>query len=150
MGTRPIRATALLAGVEKYEGGVCKHCGARTRWARNGQCCNCKAARNAAWAKANPARMTVIRRRARMRDEYGISLDDVDRMLRLQCGRCAVCGGELTTLDVDHDHATGVVRDLLCHPCNTGLGFFRESPVALRAAANYIEAHDGRLSRAAA
>ena len=44
---------------------------------------------------------------------------------------------------IDHNHETGKVRALLCGPCNVALGGFRESPTLLRAAAEYIESHEG-------
>ena len=39
---------------------------------------------------------------------------------------------------IDHDHETGKERGLICGHCNTGLGFFRDNPKALRSAASYL------------
>lgn len=58
-------------------------------------------------------------------------------MLAEQDGRCKICG-QLKKLNVDHDHATGEVRGLLCHGCNVGIGFFRDSPELLRSAIDYL------------
>lgn len=44
-----------------------------------------------------------------------------------------------TPLVMDHDHATGIVRALLCHPCNIGLGGFKDNPAHLRLATTYLE-----------
>ncbi|MES0339850.1 MAG: endonuclease VII domain-containing protein [Anaerolineales bacterium] len=64
-----------------------------------------------------------------LKHAYGISLEDYGRMLEDQDGVCAICGGgQIVTknnnngyLHVDHDHATGEVRGLLCHLCNQGM-----------------------------
>lgn len=57
-----------------------------------------------------------------LRKQYGITLADRDQMEATQSGMCAVCGG-FGELVVDHDHATGEVRALVHHRCNSLLGF---------------------------
>lgn len=73
---------------------------------------------------------------------YGITLAEYEAKRDAQGGRCAICG---TTpedrLHVDHDHATGAVRDLLCGPCNAGLGGARDNITTLRAMIAYLERH---------
>ena len=75
---------------------------------------------------------------------YGLKPGQYDEMVKAQGGACAICG----TTDsggrkwhVDHDHETGKVRDLLCSPCNLGIGKMQDDPARLRAAADYIERH---------
>ena len=63
-------------------------------------------------------------------------------MLAAQGGVCALChrpplAGK--TLHVDHDHATGRVRGVLCFTCNNALGDFEDDPGRLRGAASYLE-----------
>ena len=42
-------------------------------------------------------------------------------------------------LCVDHCHASGKVRGLLCRKCNMGLGLYDENPEFVRAALAYLE-----------
>jgi hypothetical protein len=42
------------------------------------------------------------------------------------------------TLGVDHNHKTGVIRGLLCKTCNVGIGYLKDSPLLLMAAADYL------------
>jgi hypothetical protein len=60
-----------------------------------------------------------------------------------QDGNCKICGNPAEDKNghTDHDHETGQLRDLLCGTCNRGIGNFRDDPVLLRAAAEYIERH---------
>lgn len=71
---------------------------------------------------------------------YGLTAHDIETMEARQEGRCAVCRGALAEAKVviDHDHATGVVRGLLCDPCNKGLGFMRDSPMTMYQAIRYL------------
>ncbi|MGC5042506.1 endonuclease domain-containing protein [Streptomyces albidoflavus] len=46
-------------------------------------------------------------------------LPSLGKLIAWQRGRCAVCGIRPTPCVVDHDHATGQVRGLLCSTCNT-------------------------------
>jgi Recombination endonuclease VII len=71
---------------------------------------------------------------------YGITAGEADHLLAQQGGLCAICKSA-PAAHVDHDHATGAVRALLCFNCNGGLGQFKDDPNALRAAAEYVEFH---------
>jgi hypothetical protein len=92
-----------------------------------------------AWSKRNATR----KRNSFYKSRYGITIEDYDRILISQDGRCAICLRPPLPdrrLDVDHDHESGVVRGLLCPQCNRGLGHLGDvAPANLRRAADYIE-----------
>ncbi len=68
-----------------------------------------------------------------------LSVADYDAMLLAQGGVCAVCENpQSTRLVIDHDHATGFVRGLLCDPCNSLLTE-RNTIAVLSRAISYLE-----------
>lgn len=75
-----------------------------------------------------------------LKRRYGITAVEADAMFAEQGGLCALCR-TAPAAHVDHDHATGGVRELLCFNCNGGLGQFKDDPALLRAAARYVEGH---------
>lgn len=74
------------------------------------------------------------------RQQYGITINDYDRMFEAQNGLCAICCDppDNIRLAVDHCHATGQVRGLLCFKCNNGIGNLRDDPAIILAAARYL------------
>lgn len=66
--------------------------------------------------------------------KFGMTLEDYGFMLKTQKGVCAVClqPPKNNSLAVDHDHATGHVRGLLCSPCNRHLGYYERFHEAMR------------------
>lgn len=82
-----------------------------------------------------------------LRRTYGIGVSDYESMLKTQNHCCKLCGGEgfvmakhhSMKLVVDHCHASGVVRGLLCHNCNRALGLMQDNTETLRAAIAYLE-----------
>jgi hypothetical protein len=108
------------------------------------RCNRCRAKDQTSWRQRNPDKATDLQ----LQTKYGITLDDYNRLLIAQNGKCAICGsgvggqraGKSKRLAVDHCHSTGVVRGLLCEQCNTGLGKFRDDPEILQAAVKYLKA----------
>jgi len=107
------------------------------------------------WQQANAEELNAYRRERRqdpivkgrdraghLRRKYGISPAEYDDMLAAQSGACLLCSSlprPPHSLHVDHDHATGRIRGLLCFNCNYALGHFADDPDRLRAAARYVE-----------
>ena len=75
--------------------------------------------------------------------KYGLKLEDYDRMLQEQGGGCAICGKlyEDRPLAVDHNHETGVVRQLLCYRCNNVVGIFEKNESLLGKVVEYLSRH---------
>src|SRR3954453_4299084 len=78
----------------------------------------------------------------------GINADEADALLAAQGGLCAICK-VAPAKHVDHDHATGAVRALLCFNCNGGPGQFNDDPQWLHAAAYYVAFHTAQPEIAA-
>jgi hypothetical protein len=76
----------------------------------------------------------------RRRGTHGLTREEAHALKEGKA--CAICGAA-EDLRVDHDHATGGVRGVLCQGCNVGLGFFRDSAQHLRAAIAYLEKEKG-------
>ena len=88
---------------------------------------------------------TDKRRDYNLRRHYGISLDQFEQLLREQELRCAICAVEFFERPhVDHNHATGTVRGLLCSRCNTGIGLFQDDKILLLLAVKYLHGHELR------
>jgi hypothetical protein len=72
---------------------------------------------------------------------YGLGEGEYARLYEFQGGKCAICQratGKTRRLSVDHDHATGAVRGLLCRPCNTLLGRAGDQIAYFRRAIAYL------------
>jgi hypothetical protein len=73
---------------------------------------------------------------------YGLLPGEYERMYEEQGGVCFICrraNGRTKRLAVDHDHDTGLVRGLLCGPCNKFVGYVRNSADAFRRGAAYLD-----------
>ncbi len=75
-----------------------------------------------------------------LKAKYGITIEQYDMMFAQQNGVCAVCATVQPgrPLDVDHCHDTGVIRGLLCNPCNMALGLLKDDPLRIRSLEKYI------------
>lgn len=100
------------------------------------RCRPCKNKYLAKWRKKNPG--------AYKEWKYGITQSQYDDLIEKQGDSCAICktmepGGRHGSWHIDHDHATGKVRGLLCWLCNSGLGKFNDDPYLLNKAAKYVQ-----------
>lgn len=111
------------------------------------------------WRAANPDKVAAYARKSReaaadkpkktprrrgfkqdvLVGKYGITTEDRARMLDVQGGNCAICEDPMDRPNIDHCHASGKVRGLLCRHCNLGLGHFKDNADRLYRAAAYLQ-----------
>lgn len=72
-----------------------------------------------------------------LRRRYGITAADREEMRAAQGGVCLICTNAPAD-HVDHDHATGSIRGMLCFNCNGGLGQFKDDPDLVAMALRYL------------
>lgn len=129
------------------------------------QCRGCIAAKTREWRKANADKKretarkwrannmdkalaaeakTRERRRTRTKELrfirlYGIDLEIYNELFSSQGNKCAICEQvDGKRLHVDHCHATGRVRGILCSTCNHMIGMAYDDPSILTRGAEYL------------
>lgn len=103
-------------------------------------------------ARKNPKK----NRNSILKHKYGFGLKEFNHILAYQGFRCAVCRTDNPPKcksnpngwAVDHDHKTGLVRGILCNPCNTLLGQAKDNQTVLLGAVHYLECHRLGMSSA--
>ena len=83
-------------------------------------------------------RIKSFRHRVKVR---GLTGAEYDAIFERQGGRCAICRVE-ANLVLDHNHATGRVRGLLCDNCNKAIGILRDDASLLERAITYLRASE--------
>ena len=83
---------------------------------------------------------------AGIKHRYGVTRTEWDTMFARQGGKCAICGKPQNgrRLDVDHNHETGQVRQLICSQCNAGLGMLKDNTNLVNAASSYLTYHNNK------
>lgn len=80
--------------------------------------------------------------------KFGLSKAQYTSLLSSQGGVCKICGTDKSgspqykDLVVDHDHATGRIRGLLCHHCNAMLGGAKDNKATLAAGIEYLNRNE--------
>lgn len=91
-----------------------------------------------------PSQSSIYRRASRR----GLTVEQVLEMEAQRNNRCDICGkeeyvkgstGKVKSLAIDHDHATGRIRGLLCNNCNRAIGLLGKSPGLLERALRYLK-----------
>lgn len=106
-----------------------------------------------AWHRGEKARAYSRAYRERVgvewhrRFDHALMAGEWADLYAFQSGRCAICGAEAPMhgkgcLEVDHDHATGVQRGLICKPCNGALGAI-ERGLKTRRTADWVRRASG-------
>lgn len=98
------------------------------------------------YRKLNP----IIFQRIDLKKNYGMSLEDYNKLKTIQNNLCAIClmpekclksptSSIPRNLAVDHCHKTGKIRGLLCTACNRVIGLLKDDAEILKSAITYLE-----------
>jgi hypothetical protein len=92
--------------------------------------------------RANNPAVTQRTREQHIKRKHGITWDEYQQMVAAQGNVCAICSGPPKgaghRLHIDHHHATGVIRGLLCSNCNIAIGLLADDPDRVEAVAHYL------------
>ncbi len=105
-----------------------------------------QAAKTKQWALDNPERVYLLDANKHLIKNYNMTLKDYNVMLDKQKGLCKLCNRpekvratkRIRKLAVDHCHATGKIRGLLCFRCNTSISQIESIPNYLKTLKIYL------------
>ena len=97
-----------------------------------------------------PEKFHRTRMNTHFKRRYGIDYLIYEKLSLAQNGLCGLCKSKPLKLEVDHNHETGVIRGLLCHKCNTGLGLIGDSMHSIGRIIRYLTGrpvHEGTRAK---
>ena len=107
-------------------------------------CRSCNTIEKRKWREAN----TDKNRNTKYLKKFGVTLEDVTKILVSQDNKCGICGIQIEMgpkTHLDHNHETNQVRGFLCQKCNHGLGLFNDSTNILKSAIIYLDKHSKKV-----
>jgi hypothetical protein len=97
------------------------------------------------YAVKNRESRRSVRQAQHLKKTYKLTLEEVQQAWSSQDGKCGICqvkmlpsGRQACSVCVDHDHATGQFRELLCRKCNMALGMYETNRKGIDA---YLHRH---------
>lgn len=98
-------------------------------------------------AKRYRLKNPLAKRNTKLKQAYGIGIEEYEAILKSQGGVCAGCKrnvtwkrcGKTMPMNIDHCHKTGQIRGILCLHCNRGLGCAEDNIQILKNWINYLE-----------
>lgn len=89
------------------------------------------------WGKSPKGRES--QRNMNLKQKYGLTLSERNALAARQDEKCDICG-EQVDLEVDHCHASRIVRGLLCQRCNKVLGWLKDDSALALEMHHYLDA----------
>jgi len=85
----------------------------------------------------------------KLEKNYGLTVKKYNKMLKKQKGFCPICLKKINgnnkngrrKANVDHNHKTGKVRELICINCNLVIGLLKENIKVSKNITKYLEKH---------
>ena len=112
------------------------------------RCRLCRTRDQKAWRARDTSIYRRIEWKSKLKRHYGLAVEGYYLLLKEQGGGCALCGtldptvgakGRRTMFDVDHCHATGKVRGLLCTRCNRLVGLANDNHTTAERLVAYLK-----------
>jgi hypothetical protein len=131
---------------------ICKKCGTdspleafyKNSSYKSGYSSSCKSC-SRAYAKNHSRKNKDVMRERQLLHKFKLTNTEYEAKLASQGGVCQICKCPPKNLGkkfpVDHDHATGKIRDILCQSCNHMLGNAKDNPIILQNAISYLSKH---------
>lgn len=139
------KPTSAFSPRKRVKSGLNSHCkDCANDFARQREKSNEEKLRNLASGRKY-RRKFPFRNRERRWKEQGINLThkEFNKRFKKQKGCCAICGRHQSefknSLNVDHNHKTGQVRDLICITCNHLVGYVETRKETLEKVKGYLK-----------
>jgi hypothetical protein len=106
------------------------------------QCAECSSIKFKEWRNKDIEKNRIRERVSHYVSTYKITKEEALELVLDRVGVCPICQVRCP-LVVDHCHTTGKVRGLICHSCNSMLGYSKDSQKTLEKAILYLRSHYG-------
>lgn len=109
-------------------------------------CKSCKSVKTKKWCQDNKQKFIRYNIKSKLKNRYGMTMDEYDAMVTAQNNLCAICNQPQArrNLAVDHCHQTNRVRGLLCDKCNLALGMINENLDIVEGIKRYLILHTAK------
>ena len=130
----------VLTAIHEDGTGICKCCGPVPLTKKNGGLRCSIAVNKQRRTQKHRVRTKEQRRASYLKYDKGSHGLTPLEALRLKADKsCHICGAsDQKSLAIDHCHKTNIIRGILCRRCNTGIGLFKDNPVLLNTAIEYL------------